>query len=173
VGLPVWSVLVLAAAGLIVGPLIAGSTRLLDRIFGPGWVGTQVSAPPDSFATALVLFPALVGFVGAWMVYAKSSRWPIKMAPLLEPFSRLGRNQFYLDDFCYLLVALPVRGLAQLCRFFDWLVVDGLLSGVPVRMLRHAARAALPLQNGLVQFYALSVVLAAAVLLAAVTWVRG
>jgi NADH-quinone oxidoreductase subunit L len=172
-GLPVWSVLVLAAASLVVGPIIAGSTRLPDRFFGPAWVGTQVSATADPFAAALVLFPALVGFVAAWMVYAKSSRWPIKMAPLLEPFSRLGRNNFYLDDFCYLLFVLPVRGLAQLCRFFDWLVVDAFLSGVPVKTLRHATKAALPLQNGLVQFYALSVVLAAAVLLAAVTWVRG
>ena len=83
---------------------------------------------------------------------------------------QLSRNNFYLDDILFLTIVLPVRGVAQLCRFLDWFLIDGLLMGVPSQITSEIANAAKPLRNGFVQFYATSVVIAVAVLAVVLTW---
>ena len=66
----------------------------------------------------------------------------------------LSRNQFYLDEIYAMLIVRPLSGLAQVLRAVDTYLVDGLvdfLGQVP----RFVAILFQPLQNGLVQFYAL------------------
>ncbi len=60
----------------------------------------------------------------------------------------------------------PLSVLAQLCRVFDLYVLDGLvdLAGQVPRLVGIVFR---PMQNGLVQFYALAMVLGLVVFLVA------
>jgi hypothetical protein len=58
-----------------------------------------------------------------------------------------------------------VRGLAQLCRFVDWFLVDGLVVGLPSRIPGFVSSLFDPLQRRPVQFYVLAMMLALAALL--------
>ena len=80
----------------------------------------------------------------------------------------LSRNKLYVDEVYYTLIVKPAETLAFLARVFD-LFLDSLarlVSAVP-RFLGAAVR---PIQNGLVQFYALSMALGLAVFLSFVVF---
>ena len=66
----------------------------------------------------------------------------------------MSRNHFYLDEVYDILFVRPLTGLAQLLRLIDSYIVDGLvdLLGQVPRFLGFVFQ---PIQNGLVQFYAL------------------
>jgi NADH-quinone oxidoreductase subunit L len=79
---------------------------------------------------------------------------------------RLSRGKFFLDPIYNILVIMPLEGIARLCAWFDRTVIDGLvdLCGMAPKVFGAFLR---PLQNGLVQFYALAMVLGLLVLLGA------
>src|SRR5262249_1836464 len=108
----------------------------------------------------------------AWMMYAQCSEWPARVAGALGPFRRLSENRFYLDKVGEILLVLPARCLAYVCRFFDWLIIERLWKSAPAQFLAEVERAVRPLQTGLVQFYALALCLASVILLAAVIWLK-
>ena len=66
----------------------------------------------------------------------------------------MSRNHFYLDEIYAAVIVRPLSGLAQLSRLVDSYVVDGLvdLLGQVPRLVGFLFQ---PVQNGLVQFYAL------------------
>jgi len=78
---------------------------------------------------------------------------------------RLSLNKFYFDELYGALVVLPLRGLAWLSYQFDRFVIDGLvnLCGWVPRAFGSLLRS---LQTGMVQFYALAMVLGMIVLFA-------
>ncbi len=83
--------------------------------------------------------------------------------PSLEPMMALSRNKLYVEDAYEAAVVKPAEGLAFLAKAFDGFL-DGLarlVSAVP----RFVGQWARPVQNGLVQFYALSMALGLAVFL--------
>src|SRR5690606_3004631 len=49
---------------------------------------------------------------------------------------RWGRHRFFLDEFFFLFLLIPVRGYAQLARFFDWFLIDGLVTAFPSGLLK-------------------------------------
>lgn len=165
--------LVLTVAAVVVGPVFAGPSGLLVGYLGRTWPGFAIAGPAELFTAGVGFLLVLIGIVCAWMLYARSTEWPGRMAGWLAPFTRLSRNRFYLDNLCFLCVVLPVRGAAQLCRFLDWLVIDTVAFGVVTRLPGLLAKAAGPLQNRPAQFYALSLMLSIAVLLTALLWLRG
>ncbi|MEX0701813.1 MAG: proton-conducting transporter membrane subunit [Planctomycetales bacterium] len=132
------------------------------------WLGiSSLSAGSgDAFAAGFGLPIALAGLVCGWMAARAEGRMPAPLAPL----ARLGRHRFYLEDVFFLGVILPLRGLAQVGRFADWFLIDGLLVGLPGRLVTLAARGMSPLREAGARFYLLSMVLAAAVLLAVLVW---
>jgi NADH-quinone oxidoreductase subunit L len=77
---------------------------------------------------------------------------------------RLSYNKFYIDEIYYALFVLPVLGLAAFCDFIDRWVIDGTvnLGGIIPRAVGSLLRT---LQAGLVQFYALAMVLGVLVLI--------
>jgi NADH-quinone oxidoreductase subunit L len=77
----------------------------------------------------------------------------------------LSRNKFYLDEIYQALLVWPLRGLATLSRFLDWGFIDGLVVGGIGKLPALAGKLPRPIQNGLVQFYALAMTLGLAVLL--------
>ena len=73
-------------------------------------------------------------------------------------FYGLSRGKFFIDQIYRILVVLPLVGLARLCAWTDRYVIDGLVN--LVGLLPTVAGAMLrPMQSGLVQFYALAMVL--------------
>lgn len=81
----------------------------------------------------------------------------------IKPVYRMSRQKFYFDEIYSALIVLPLRGIAAVAYLADRYLLDGIvdffaaLPGFLGRMLR-------PLQTGLIQFYALAMVLGLLVL---------
>jgi len=115
-------------------------------------------------STAVVL----LGIALAWLVYRgapASQRW---LVPLMEATGlyRLSSNKFYFDQAYRGLVVRPLERLARTAASFDHWLIDGLvdLIGTAPRGMGALLR---PLQGGLVQFYAVAMVVGLVVLLGA------
>src|SRR5205807_10350093 len=70
---------------------------------------------------------------------------------------QLSLNIFLFDDIYDILVVRPAAGFAYLCRLFDWHLLDGFVDLV-AQVPRITGMVFRPIQNGLVQFYALAMV---------------
>jgi NADH-quinone oxidoreductase subunit L len=102
---------------------------------------------------------ALAGIGGAWALYRDggAERAPLGARRLWD----WSRNKLYVDELYYAVLVRPAEVLAFLLRVFDGFL-DGLarlVAAVP----RFVGGWVRPIQNGLVQFYALSMVLGLAV----------
>ena len=104
---------------------------------------------------------ALLGVLIAWRVYGNGG--PEKIPAGLEPVYSLSRNKLYIDDVYAAAFVKPAEFLAAAGRQIDvgLASVARLVSSLP----EIAAAVLRPLQNGLVQFYALGMVLGTAVFL--------
>jgi NADH-quinone oxidoreductase subunit L len=107
---------------------------------------------------------ALVGVGAAAFLYLGDRSQVDALARQMRPVYQLSHGKFFLDQVYQVLFVAPLSGLARLSYWLDRTVIDGLvnLSGrVPLAvgsMLRS-------LQVGLVQFYALAMVLGLLVLI--------
>jgi NADH-quinone oxidoreductase subunit L len=164
--IPLW---ILAAGALLIGGALGHLTGLFDNYLGLTIPGVGAHHDTDWFVLGMSTVVATLGVVVAWMMYAAPSELPEKVARMFGPLTRLSWNKFYIDEIYFVLFVLPLRAAALLSRFIDWLFIDRVLvdgtSRLPVYLV--ARKIIQPLQNGLVQFYALSMILALAVLLAA------
>jgi proton-translocating NADH-quinone oxidoreductase chain L len=113
---------------------------------------------------------ALAGIAIAWWMYVKQPATAADIVKAIPTAYQMSRSRFYLDELYDLFVVKPMTALAIFCRLFDQYVVDGLVDffGQVPRYLGSVFR---PLQNGLVQFYALLMMLGVAGFLLAV-WLR-
>ncbi len=141
-----------ALIGLIVGPthLFAGHLEQAqflksEESHGINWVVMGFS-----------IVAALGGVGLAWHFYGKKR--PDSPAVRQTWWYQLSANKFYLDEIYTALVVKPVRVFAIVCRVVDQYVVDGLvdLVGWLPALVGQVFR---PVQNGLVQFYALAMLL--------------
>jgi NADH-quinone oxidoreductase subunit L len=97
---------------------------------------------------------------------------PLVAATFLSPY-RLSRDKFYFDEIYTALVVWPLRLVAAVCYWFDRWIIDGLvdLAGRIPAAFGYIMRS---LQMGLVQFYALAMVLGMLILVAArLIWAAG
>jgi NADH-quinone oxidoreductase subunit L len=129
----------------------------LERI---GWIGAVTRWLRQ---TGLGWLVALVGY--ALGVVALILSLPLVIGTFLTPY-RLSRDKFYFDELYAALVVWPLRMIATVCAWIDRWVVDGLVNLVG-RIPPAAGALMRPLQMGLVQFYALAMVLGMLVLVAA------
>jgi NADH-quinone oxidoreductase subunit L len=158
--------------GFVVGPLTHWFADFLQmywvpRLPGGGYGSTQ---PEHAINWPLLLGSsafALGGIFVAWWMYVERPAVPAKLAHAMPGAYELSRNRFYLDELYDVFIVKPLSGLAQFCRVFDAYVVDGLvdLCGQIPGFIGWVVR---PLQNGLVQFYALIMILGVAGFLLAV-----
>ena len=113
---------------------------------------------------------ALGGIALAWFMYVKQPDLPARLAQRMQGLYQLSLNKFYIDELYYATIVQPVQGLAVFLRQIDLNLVDALvdLAGHVPRLLGGLFR---PVQNGLVQFYALAMILGLTVFLLAL--VRG
>lgn len=127
----------------------------------------------DLSALGFGALPALIGIVVSWMRAQSAAQPQEGSTRTFAWFVRLSRSRYYFDDFFFLAIELPIRAMGQLSRFFDWFLIDGLLVQIPSRIPAHVAKLARPLQNSAAQITALKILLATAVLLAVILWLRG
>jgi NADH-quinone oxidoreductase subunit L len=100
---------------------------------------------------------ALAGIGAAYWMYVRQPELPGQLARSAQGLYQLSLNKFYLDEIYGLILLAPlavVRGLAKATDFVIDQLVD-LVGQVP-RLFGYLFR---PVQNGLVQFYALAMVL--------------
>jgi NADH-quinone oxidoreductase subunit L len=138
---------------------------LSDYLEGTPRVG-QVWHPP-SFNWLLAggsSLMALLGIGAAYVLYARSPGLADRLAMRFRGLYRASAHRFYIDEVYEIAVVKPLTGLAVVCRYFDAMLDDVvvLLSQVP----RGIGALLRPIQNGLVQFYGLAMVMGLAVFLA-------
>ncbi len=91
---------------------------------------------------------------------------PLLLGRFVSPY-RLSYGKFFVDQIYSILIILPLHGFAAVCNAVDRWVVDGTVNlvGRLPRMFGNLMRG---MQTGLIQFYALAMVLGVLVLLLAV-----
>ena len=165
--------LVLSLTAAAIGPLTRGVALPVVEEIVQGLIPDAKPKLGTVFAMEFGSLVALVGLVTAWMLFSKRNSVPQALTSAVAPLSRLGRSCFYLDDTLRLFVTVPLRGLAELYRLLEWLILDGLLVRLPSRVPEFVARGTAPLRSGLLHFYALAFFLALAMFLAVVLWLQG
>ncbi|MCI0358676.1 MAG: NADH-quinone oxidoreductase subunit L [Planctomycetaceae bacterium] len=147
-----------------------------DRLTDPEWIAGLERIPWIS-ATTKFLRSIYLGWVVTLVGYALGAGSLVLAIPLLvgqfiSPY-KLSQNKFYFDEIYAALVVWPLSILASICYWIDRWIVDGLVNaaGMVPAAIGSLMRS---LQMGLVQFYALAMVLGALVLVAArLIWAAG
>jgi NADH-quinone oxidoreductase subunit L len=166
--IPLWILAVGAAfLGLVLDHHTTGLFNgFLERTITPEIAG---GAEPHGINWTVMLVStaaAAIGIAAAFVMYGSgTSSLPAQLNALAGPLADLSRNKFYLDEVYATLFVWPLSGLASLSRFLDWGLIDGILVSGIGKLPALAGRLPRPIQNGLVQFYALAMTLALAVLL--------
>jgi proton-translocating NADH-quinone oxidoreductase chain L len=122
-----------------------------------GYVEPHLNLPMAGLGSAV----ALLGVLLAWRQYGAGG--PEEIPHGMQAVSTLSRNKLYVDDLYWAFIVKPAEILAAIARQFD--VAVGALARLFASLPELAAAGLRPLQNGLVQFYALGMVLGVAVYL--------
>jgi proton-translocating NADH-quinone oxidoreductase chain L len=148
--------------GFVLGP---------THLFGHFVTHTPGLPPPEeeSLNYGMMFISSLVALTGigiAWWMYVRQPELPARMARSAQGLYQLSLNKFHIDELYDALILAPLAGLTTFLRIFDLYVLDSLvdLTGYLFRWIGFRFR---PVQNGLVQFYALAMVLGLTVFLIA------
>jgi NADH-quinone oxidoreductase subunit L len=166
---------VLAVGALVVGIVLEPFNHAFSHFLGRtpslnlAEAMTGAHAAGHAFNWGLAGVSTLVAVGGitlAFMWYGSGG--PGRVPPILEPVYALSRDKLYVDEVYYAAVVKPAETLAFLARVFDLFLdsVARLVSAVP----RFFGALVRPVQNGLVQFYALSMALGLVVFVAFVAY---
>jgi NADH-quinone oxidoreductase subunit L len=168
--------IVLAICSLVVGAYFEWTHGLADYLRGTPSLAYAASYSEHSAGPALHGFHADIALAGtlvaglglglAGYLYLgdrSEVRW-LADRLVVRPLYWLSYHKFFLDEIYDWLVVMPLRGLAALSALFDRWVIDGLVELVGW-LPRAAGGLFRSLQSGMVQFYALAMVLGLLVLL--------
>ena len=109
---------------------------------------------------------ALLGIGLAWLIYVRQPAAAAQIAETARPAYVLSSNKFFVDEIYDFFIVKPMRALAAGMRWIDQYIVDGLVDLIG-QVPRYLGYLFWPIQNGLVQYYALLMVLGVAVFLIA------
>jgi proton-translocating NADH-quinone oxidoreductase chain L len=118
---------------------------------------------PTMIVSSLV---AVGGIFVAWWMYVRQPDLPGRMARAAQGLYQLSVNKFHVDELYDAFLLKPLAGFTTFVRIFDLYVLDGLVDLVGY-LLRWCGFRFRPVQNGLVQFYALAMALGLTVFLIA------
>jgi NADH-quinone oxidoreductase subunit L len=119
------------------------------------------AAGEESMNYAVMVFSSVVALAGiglAWLMYVRQPDLPGKLAHHARRLYQLSLNKLYFDELYEVLILRPLQFMTELSQRLDSRVVDrlvdriGQLPGLIGSLFRYV-------QNGLVQFYALAMVL--------------
>ena len=148
--------------GVVVGP---------THLFGDFLARTPglPAAEAEGLNWSMMIVSSLVALAGiglAWLMYVRQPDLPGRLANAVPGLYQLSLNKFHIDELYDTFILKPLAGFTAFIRIFDLYVLDGL-----VDLIGHVPRAIgfrfRPVQNGLVQFYALAMVLGLTVFLIA------
>jgi NADH-quinone oxidoreductase subunit L len=131
-------------------------------------IAEPLSASPHSHRVVAIIatLAAIAGVLLAALLYAGRRNWAAIIARGMTGLYALSRGKFFFDEIYGVLVVRPLEMLARTLAWIDNRVIDTLvdLMGDVPRLLGASLR---PLHGGLVQFYALVMVLGLLLLLGA------
>jgi NADH-quinone oxidoreductase subunit L len=157
--------LVLSVFAVTVGAVV-GPTMLFA-----GFVGHANFLPHEehAFEPNLLLMGigtalGLGGITLAYLFYVAQPAIPNQIAKSAQALYQVSLNKFFLDEIYYAVVVWPMEWLAKTFGKFDWSGIDWMVNfiGALPKIVGELFR---PIQNGLVQFYALAMVLCMTALL--------
>jgi NADH-quinone oxidoreductase subunit L len=170
-----WPLRILAAGAVLVG-VVLGPTGLFAHFLEDHWMkapegilpaGTKlIHAHNYPVMIGSTLF-ALGGIALAYFAYVKRPSLAQDFQNSAKRMYYWSLNKFYLDELFSFLFVQPCLWLAKAARVIDQYVVDGLVDLVG-QLPAYLATLTRPVQNGLVQFYALLMALGIAGFLLAV-----
>jgi proton-translocating NADH-quinone oxidoreductase chain L len=111
----------------------------------------------------------LAGIGLAYFMYQVQTALPAQLAKRFPALYQLSLNKFHFDELYYFFIVRPILVLAEVSRVGDLYLLDKLVDIVgstPVGI----GRLFRPIQNGLVQFYALAMALGVTGFLLALMW---
>jgi NADH-quinone oxidoreductase subunit L len=168
-----WPLRILAVGAVGVG-FVFGVAHSFGGFLERTWIvpqfGDLKSAEAHDMNWLLMLVSSAVALAGiglAYWMYVKQPTLADDMARRLKALFDLSRGKFYFDELYDLIVVKPMTIFAHVCRIVDMYLLDGLvdLIGQLPGFVGYWVR---PVQNGLVQFYALLMALGLAGLLLSV-----
>jgi len=148
--------------GIVVGPT-GLFDHFLERTPGLSAVEAEFSKLPTMIASSLV---AVSGILAAWLMYVRQPDLPARLARSAQGLYQLSLNKFHIDELYDSFILKPLAGFTAFIGIFDLRVLDGLVD-LTAYLLRWLGFRFRPVQNGLVQFYALAMVLGLTVFLIA------
>jgi NADH:ubiquinone oxidoreductase subunit 5 (subunit L)/multisubunit Na+/H+ antiporter MnhA subunit len=166
---------VLAVGAVGLGIVIEPFTHWLTDFMAARWVPTSFAAEAlphvdeHGHNWLLMLGSTLVGLTGigiAWWMYVREPGIAGRLVRHMQGVYQLSLNKLYVDELYDIFFVRPLSGLASFFRVFDQYVIDGIVDLV-AQVPRFLGALLRPIQNGLVQFYALAMMLGVAVFLAA------
>jgi NADH-quinone oxidoreductase subunit L len=164
-----WPMYILSAGSILVGVTL-GPTHLFGNHLANRWIRpgfpdlVPAAAEPAHLDWVMMLVSTAIVAVGiglAYLMYEQKPALAGQLARSLGLLYDLASNKFYFDELYELIIVRPMNVLAHLCRVIDTYLIDGLvdLIGQVPSLLGFLVR---PVQNGLVQFYALLMALGVA-----------
>ena len=150
-------------AGLLVGPLSHAFSGIITRT---PFLKAELEHPAETFLVMGTTAIAFLGVAMAWWFYVVRPELAPWMAGRLRGFYNLSLYRFHVDDLYTVAIVMPLSAVAGISSTIDFYVIDGLVDcfGQVPRLIGQMFR---PIQNGLVQFYALAMVLGLTVFLLA------
>jgi NADH-quinone oxidoreductase subunit L len=112
---------------------------------------------------------ALAGVGVAAYLYLGDQKQATWLAAELRPLYLLSYGKFFLDQIYFAFIVFPLELLAKLCSVIDRTLIDGLVNLVG-RIPPACGGLMRSLQTGLVQFYAIMMVLGLLVLIGTLMW---
>jgi NADH-quinone oxidoreductase subunit L len=147
--------IVLAVCALFIGLIGEGFWHWITNFVGLSRA-FSVDMPAHHVNILLITLSTLSAAGGialaAWMYYWRPEMAD-KVASKIPRVREASQNRFYFDEVYSYLIMGPLNVLAVIARFFDS-IVDGIVDMVAL-IPRLLAKILQPIQNGLVQFYAL------------------
>ncbi len=147
--------------GLAAGTLLVGLVFGLPTHWFEHFLIQSASLPKfepvhgSGFIVLTSILAAMGGFGLAAVFYQLRPEWPSLLARTAWRFYDYSCHRFYIDEILGLLVVRPLQGLSSLIQLIDLHVVDGLVDWFG-QIPGYFGQWFRPVQNGLVQFYALA-----------------
>jgi NADH-quinone oxidoreductase subunit L len=153
-----WPLMILAVGAVGVG-IVLGPLHLFAGYLDANWIALSFPhlSAPHSANWLLMLLSSVIALAGiglAYWMYVVQPGVVEQMAEKLATLYELSRGKFFFDELYELLIVKPMTIFAHLCRVVDLYLLDGLVDLI-AQIPAFVGFLVRPMQNGLVQFYAL------------------
>lgn len=158
--------LMVLAVGAVFAGIAVGPTHGFEHFLSLTPQLGRIKEEPNYLMMLVSSLVALGGIGVAYWMYVREVGVADRLMKSAQSLYYLSLNKLYIDEIYYAFIVAPLSALAIIFRIFDLYILDGLvdLIGQVPRLIGQMFR---PIQNGLVQFYALAMVLGMAVFLIA------